>query len=112
MNNDKDQRTLRKMLERIDRAIIYCHDQTFASFQQNTMLQEACVFNILQIGELAKYGLSDPFVTSHPDIPWHQINGMRNRIVHGYEGVQLRIVWETITEDFPKLQTALAAILD
>jgi uncharacterized protein with HEPN domain len=112
MNNDKDHQTLRKMLERIERTIIYCRDQTFESFQQNTMLQEACVFNILQIGELAKYGLSDPFVASHPDIPWHQINGMRNRIVHGYEGVRLHIVWETITENFPELQEALAAILD
>lgn len=35
---------------------------------------------------------------------------MRNRIVHGYEGVQLRIVWQTITESFPALRDALSTI--
>jgi uncharacterized protein with HEPN domain len=55
------------MLERIERTIIYCRDQTFASISAQYVLQEACVFNILQIGELAKYGLSDPYVSSHPD---------------------------------------------
>lgn len=41
-------------------------------------------------------------------IPWKQLYGMRNRIVHGYAGVDLRIVWDTIHEDLPLLQTELA----
>ncbi|MDE6738116.1 MAG: DUF86 domain-containing protein [Lachnospiraceae bacterium] len=40
-------------------------------------------------------------------IPWKQIYGMRNRIVHGYEGVEMRIVWDTIKEDLPLLRDEL-----
>lgn len=45
-------------------------------------------------------------------IPWKQIYGMRNRIVHGYDGIEMKIVWETITIDLPKLQKELKDILE
>ena len=112
MSNSKDILTLHKIIERIDRATAYCKDHRFDTFMSDTMLQEACVFNILQIGELAKNGLSEELTAAHPEIPWKQIYGMRNRIVHGYEGVQLRIVWQTITESFPVLRAALSALLE
>ena len=112
MSNNKDILTLRKIIERIDRTTAYCKEHRFETFMSDTMLQEACVFNILQIGELAKNGLSETLISAHPEIPWRQIYGMRNRIVHGYEGVQLRIVWETITGSFPALRAALSALLE
>ncbi len=77
----------------------------------NRMLQEACIFNLLQIGELSKLGLDAGFMTSYPHIPWRQMYGMRNRLVHDYEGIRLQIVWETISTDFPSLKTSLEAIL-
>ena len=77
----------------------------------NRMLQEACIFNLLQIGELSKLGLDEGFVVSYPHIPWRQMYGMRNRLVHDYEGIRLQIVWETISTDFPSLKTSLEAIL-
>ena len=89
----------------------HCNGLDFEAFQANVMLQEACIFNIVQIGELAKQGLSDEIVAAHPDIPWRQIYGMRNRIVHGYEGVRLRIVWETIADSFPVLRNELLPLL-
>ena len=103
MSNEKDTVIINRINERIERTIAYCKDVTFDDFERNTMLQEACVFNILQIGELSKRGLSDSLIDTHPEIPWKQLNGLRNRIVHGYEGVRLNIVWDTITEDFPSL---------
>ena len=77
----------------------------------NRMLQEACIFNLLQIGELSKLGLDAGFMTSYPHIPWRQMYGMRNRLVHDYEGIRLQIVWETISTDFPSLKASLEAIL-
>ena len=112
MKNEKDQIVLLKIIERIGRTIAYCVDQSYDDFELNTMLQEACVFNILQIGELAKRGLSEVLILENPDIPWKQIYGLRNRIVHGYEGVRLNIVWDTISCDFPALLTQLQAIID
>ena len=63
------------------------------------MLHEACVFNLLQIGEMTNH-LSAEFRESHPDIPWRLMVGLRNRLVHDYDGIRLMIVWETITSDF------------
>ncbi len=67
------------------------------------MRVEACVFNLMQIGELAKTSLSDDMKQQITTIPWKQIYGMRNRIVHGYSGVNMRIVWDTIHDDLPAL---------
>lgn len=112
--SSKIRQTLEKMILRMERTLGYCAGQTFGSFQTNQMLQEACVFNILQIGELANAGLDEDFISSHRDIAWHQMYGMRNRIAHNYDGIRLTIVWQTITEDFPmlipKLKTILASL--
>lgn len=75
------------------------------------MRMEATVFNLMQIGELAKTSLSDDTKEQITSIPWRQIYGMRNRIVHGYDGVNLLIVWETVSEDIPQLNRELAKIL-
>lgn len=101
--NSKTAQTLAKIIARMERAVSYCHGLSFDAFEDNPMLQEACVFNLLQIGELAHRGLDSEFVAAHPAVPWRQIYGMRNRIVHDYDGVRLQIVWQTITEDFPPL---------
>ena len=58
MSNEKTLRTLQRMIERMERTLQYCQNESFASFQSNLMLQEACVFNLLQIGELAHNGLA------------------------------------------------------
>lgn len=75
------------------------------------MRVEATVFNLMQIGELAKTSLSDDTKEQIISIPWRQIYGMRNRIVHGYDGVNMLIVWETVSEDIPQLNRELAKIL-
>jgi uncharacterized protein with HEPN domain len=69
-------------------------------------------FNVLQIGELSRNALNDDFKDAHPEIPWRQMYGLRNRIVHDYEGVRLKIVWDTITQDFKPVRDQLQTILD
>lgn len=108
MNNDAA--VLSRIMERMARTLRYCEGRTCEDFEHDLMLQEACVFNVLQIGELTKKGLSDAFIEAHPDIPWRQMYGLRNRIVHGYEGIMLNIVYDTITCDFPPLLERLRAI--
>lgn len=75
------------------------------------MRMEATVFNLMQIGELAKTALSNDAKAQIPSIPWQQLYGMRNRIVHGYAGVHMQIVWDTVAEDIPKLNAELDKIL-
>jgi uncharacterized protein with HEPN domain len=75
------------------------------------MLVEACVFNLSQIGELVK-NVDDEYKKEQLGIPWHQLYGLRNRIVHDYEGVNLKLVWQIIRDDLPSLQLKLEMILE
>lgn len=80
-------------------------------FQADSMRVEATVFNLMQIGELSKFSLSDEAKSQLSNIPWHQLYGMRNRIVHGYSGVNMRIVWETVSGDILVLDRELCEVL-
>ncbi len=101
---NKDKEILLKILKHAEHAISYSSKyDDLASFEADEMCVEATVFNLMQIGELAKASLSDALKESIKSIPWNQIYGLRNRIVHGYEGVNFSIVWDTIQDDLPEL---------
>lgn len=109
--NNKDQIVLRKIQGHIESILRYCEGiQSLQEFQSNSMRVEATVFNLMQIGELAKESLSDEVKAQLTTIPWPQLYGMRNRIVHGYSGVNMNIVWDTIQMDLPELLSELQAI--
>lgn len=95
-----------KLLGYTDKILNYCHGLDYASFTENIMLVEACVFNLSQMGELANH-VDREFAAAHPDVHWQEIYGLRNRIVHDYEGVNLRLIWEIISEDLPLLRETL-----
>ncbi len=67
-------------------------------------------FSLAQVGELAGK-LSANFQEDYADIPWKQIKGMRNLIIHDYEGIDLRIVRQTVEEDIPALRKRIKEIL-
>ena len=101
---NSDREVLLKMLKHADHAISYAGKyESREAFESDEMCVEATVFNIMQIGELAKSSLSEELKAAIQSIPWNQIYGLRNRIVHGYEGVNLSIVWDTINEDLPDM---------
>ena len=64
MSNDAA--VLARIMERMERTLRYCEGRSCEDFERDLMLQEACVFNVLQIGELTKKGLSDAFIQAHP----------------------------------------------
>ena len=99
-----DEKTLIAINKHVHNIQNYCSScKGIEDFVNNSMLVEACVFNLMQIGELAKNELSDECKEGITTIPWKQLYGMRNRIVHGYSGVKLQIVWDTINNDLSKL---------
>ena len=75
---------------------------TYEQFSADSKLVEACVFNLSQMGELANR-VDKAFAQDHAEIPWRYIYGLRNRIVHDYEGVNLLLIWEIIRDDLPTL---------
>lgn len=110
---NKDREILLKIQKHVHHAMNYSSKySSLESFQDDEMCVEATVFNLMQIGELAKSSLSDEFKKELKNIPWKQIYGLRNRIVHGYDGVNLQIVWDTITDDLPKLEKEIKEVLD
>jgi len=100
---------VQKLVGYIDKILEYCPGQDYDSFSADTKLVEACVFNLSQMGELINK-LDTEFTSAHEEIPWRSIYGLRNRIVHDYEGVNLKLVWDVISEDLPTLRMQLLGI--
>lgn len=101
---------MQKMYRYTTKLMDYCTGHTYESFTENIQLVEACVFNLGQLGELCHVADSQ-FTQAHPEIPWREMYGLRNRIVHDYEGVNLRLVWEIISEDIPELCCTLKKLI-
>lgn len=72
--------------------------------------QDAVVRNLEIIGEAVKH-LSDSLTTSRPSIPWKQIAGMRDKLIHEYFGVDLNLVWDVVATGLPELDRTIAEIL-
>lgn len=102
----KNKEIVAKMLSYVEKIISYTESMTYDEFIKNSILTEACVFNLSQIGELTKR-LDTDFAAEHSYISWNQIGGLRNRIVHDYEGVNLILIWEIIKNDLPELKDNL-----
>ena len=106
----KNKLIVNKLISYSEKILQYCLGTSYDTFSEDTKLVEACVFNLSQMGELANR-LDADFTKQHAEIPWHYLYALRNRIVHDYEGVNLRLVWEIISEDLPPLLENLKAIL-
>lgn len=111
--SNKNRQVLEKIYNHVISVLKYCENcNGLDDFQTDSMRVDACVFNLMQIGELAKISLTDEFKAEALSIPWKQLYGMRNRIVHGYSGVDMRIIWDTIREDLPLLKIELEKYLN
>ena len=80
----------------------YIEDVSRREFLANRQLQDSVIRRIEIMGE-ATGRLSSAFREKHPDIPWAQIRGMRNRMIHGYEDIDMDIVWNTVDQHIPRL---------
>lgn len=104
-----DKIVIDKMLRYTAKVCEYCKALSYDEFCSSEMLIEACVFNLSQLGELT-LKLREECKAANPQVAWAQIYGLRNRIVHDYEGVNLRLIWEIISDDMPELQRELCII--
>jgi uncharacterized protein with HEPN domain len=81
----------------------YLSGVSYDQFLFNTLIQDGIIRQIEIIGE-ASNNVSDEFKASHSDIPWTDIVGMRNKLIHQYFGVDNDAVWETAKKDVPELK--------
>lgn len=102
---------LRHILEETDFLIRESRDITAADFYTNPVLQRAFVRSLEVIGEAVKK-LPPEFRAQHTSIEWPRIAGMRDRLIHGYFGVDLEIVWDVTQTRIPELRTLVASVLE
>jgi uncharacterized protein with HEPN domain len=102
---------LEDILEAIDRIQSYTAGMGNSSFEADQKTIDAVVRNIIIIGEAAGM-VSEEVSSQHPELPWHQMRGIRNVVVHQYAEVDASILWETIRRDLPPLKANLRKVLD
>jgi len=99
----KDDRLyLGHLLEAIERILLYGQDGE-ERFRTDVRTQDAILRNLQVLGEAAKK-VSTETRDAHPEIPWKDIAGMRDRVVHDYFGTSLDIVWDVVVNHIPPLQ--------
>ena len=96
------------MRDAANAAVEFAASKDRAALGTDRIFQFAIVRALEIIGEAATH-VPDTMRAAHPEIPWRNVSGMRNRVVHGYFDVDLDIVWDTVDVDLPPLITALDA---
>lgn len=87
----------------------FIRNQSFKQFTKDRKTVNAVIRSLEIIGEAAR-NIPREIKSRYPTVPWKQMSGMRDKIVHEYFGVDLEIVWQTVKEDLPKLQEIIKAV--
>jgi len=98
-----DQVYLEHILDSIDKIENFVKGISKFEFDRNVMVQDAVIRNIEVIGEATKK-ITKQFTQSHPEIPWQDMAGMRDKLIHDYLDVDLDVVWRTVEVDLPLLK--------
>jgi uncharacterized protein with HEPN domain len=86
----------------LKRIISYASGISREAFLENIQLQDACIRQIEIMGEATKR-ISHSFKEKHPEVPWKDMAGMRDKLIHDYIDVDLNIVYQTVSVDIPDL---------
>lgn len=89
----------------------YIQESNYETFQNNTMMQFACVKQLEIIGEAANHLTSD-FKNLHLEIQWREIIDLRNLLIHEYFGIDTKIVWDIIKTDIVLLKSQIKEIIE
>ena len=98
------------MLDHAWEAVALVQGKTRADLDTDRLLNLALVRLLEIIGEAANR-IPGEEQTRHPKIPWPQIVGLRNRLIHGYDSVDFDILWRIVTQDLEPLMAQLEAIV-
>ena len=99
------------MVENMELAEKFVEGMSYDSFVKDKKTHYSVIRCIEIMGEAAKH-VPDSIRESHPEIPWKDIAGMRDKVIHFYFGVNLERVWLVIKEDIPQIKPLLKKILE
>jgi uncharacterized protein with HEPN domain len=98
------------ILDAMNKAEMFVVGMSYEQFE-NDLRTHYAVTRALEIVGEATRRLADSFREQYPDVPWRDMAGMRDRIIHGYDNVNLRIVWDVVKQDIPQVRPLIEQIL-
>ena len=101
---------LTDIIEASESITSFCEGVNFESFLSDELRQSAVLQKLIVIGEAAAR-LSNEFKEKYSEVPWIDIVGFRNIVLHEYFSISWKIVWVTVTEDVPALKRQVITIL-
>ena len=97
---------LKDILDAITKIEGYTKDLSFEEFSKGDLVIDGVVRNFEIIGEASK-NIPDEVKKQYPDVPWKEMAGMRDKMIHEYFGVDLEIVWKTVKNRLPQLTSII-----
>ncbi|MDP2366522.1 MAG: DUF86 domain-containing protein [Ignavibacteria bacterium] len=107
----EDRIRIQHMIDAAEEALSFVEDITDKDFSRNRMCILSVIKDIEIIGEAASK-ISVETKSHYPEIPWLDIVGMRNRLIHGYFDVNIKLVWNTTQNNLPPLIKSLKELLN
>jgi uncharacterized protein with HEPN domain len=107
---ERDLQSLLDMLQSARIVINYVASRSPNDLKTDLQLQDATIRRLLIIGEASRR-VSEATRQTLPNIPWAAISGMRNRLVHEYDEIDLNVVWDTAINNLPILIVELEKIV-
>ena len=110
--NDKDSRTVSKMIEYCDNVASFLDglDDNFEAYRVDVRTRYACDMCVIRMGELVGR-LSDELKARRPSVPWAQIRAASEYLTRDYDAAEPELIWETLRQDVPALRGVLLEIL-
>ena len=110
-NKKNDSYYLDKILTDLKFLIDHTLDKTKEEIVNNEVLVDSIMFRLIQISENSDK-LTDSFKKINSKLPWREIKGMRNKIVHDYGIVDMTIIYDTVSKDIPEMYKTLKELID
>lgn len=102
---------LRHVLVEVEYLLDRSEGLSFERFAADETLRRAFVRSLEVIGEAVK-NLPEEFRASYPEVEWRPIARMRDRLIHGYFGVDYQLVWDVVQEKLPELKRNIQRIIE